>query len=370
VRKTVSRAACYLAPVLLIAACPVPATAQPAAAEKIVGGPYTVNVRPQSATVMWLVQTGEATLGFEPGTRDRSVPLLRAEKAAFVRLDRGRTYYYQAFPGEAGKGSFKTPPSGEARFQFVVYGDTRTRDDVHRQVISAILKDAQPDFVIHTGDLVADANDSSLWPTFFDIERELLRKVAFFTTLGNHERDSANYFDFLNAKPYYSFDWGGAHFAAIDSDIATAGETQEQRDAFWQEQTRWLEDDLRRAQKADFRFVFAHHPPMTAVRIRQGENPHMAALEPLFEKYKLSAGLFGHDHNYQHYLKNGIHYFITGGGGAPLYDVDVPPPGITKLVAKTENFLVVRVEGKMLTVEARTPAGKILDSTQLTASNK
>src|SRR5579883_1786256 len=118
----------------------------------------------------------------------------------------------------------------------------------------------------------------------------------------------------------------GAHFAAIDSDIATAGETQEQRDAFWQEQTRWLEDDLRRAQKADFRFVFAHHPPMTAVRIRQGENPHMAALEPLFEKYKLSAGLFGHDHNYQHYLKNGIHYFITGGGGAPLYDVDVPPP--------------------------------------------
>ena len=38
----------------------------------------------------------------------------------------------------------------------------------------------------------------------------------------------------------------------------------------------------------------------------------MTALMPLFEKYHVTAGLFGHDHNYQHYLKNGIHYVITG----------------------------------------------------------
>jgi hypothetical protein len=343
--------------------------AQPAAAEKIVGGPYTVDLRPQSATVMWLVQTGSASLGTDPGKLDRIAPVLHAEKTTFVRLDRGKTYYYQAFPGAAGKGSFKTPPSGEARFQFVVYGDTRTRHDVHRKVIAAILRDAQPDFVIHTGDLVEDANDPALWPIFFDIERELLRKVAFFPTLGNHERDSPNYFEFLDAKPYYSFDWGNAHFATIDSDFATAGATQEQREAFWQEQTRWLEDDLNRAQKADFRFVFAHHPPMTAVSFRQGDNPQMTALEPLFEKYKLTAGFFGHDHNYQHYLKDGIHYYVAGGGGAPLYDVDKPPAGITKLVAKTENFMIVRVDGPSATIETRTPEGKSLETTSLRASH-
>ncbi len=39
---------------------------------------------------------------------------------------------------------------------------------------------------------------------------------------------------------------------------------------------------------------------MTAVKSRQGDNPHMMGLEQMFQKYKVSAGIFGHDHNYQH----------------------------------------------------------------------
>jgi 3',5'-cyclic AMP phosphodiesterase CpdA len=273
----------------------------------------------------------------------------------------GTTYYYEAFPGEAGKGSFKTAPSGPADFEFVVYGDTRTRHDVHRSVISAVLKYAHPDFILHTGDLVADGPDTSLWPTFFDIERELLRNAPIFTSIGNHEYNARNYFDFMDVKPYYSFDWGSAHFSVIDSDIESVGSTKAERNAFWQEQTRWLEADLMGAQSADFRFLMAHHPPMTAVKRRQGDNPQMTALEPMFEKYKVSAGFFGHDHNYQHYLKNGVHYFITGGGGAPLYDVDLPPARITKKVASTENFVTVKVTGGSAHIEAIKPNGDLLD---------
>jgi acid phosphatase type 7 len=105
---------------------------------------------------------------------------------------------------------------------------------------------------------------------------------------------------------------------------------------------------------------------MTAVKSRQGDNPHMTALEPLFEKYRLSAGFFGHDHNYQHYFKNGVHYFITGGGGAPLYDVLMPPAGITRKVESTENFVVAQIDGKNAQVDAKKPDGQILDTTQLT----
>ncbi|MFI5106178.1 MAG: hypothetical protein ACHP79_14750, partial [Terriglobales bacterium] len=137
------------------------------------------------------------------------------------------------------------------------------------------------------------------------------------------------------------------------------------REAFWSEQVRWLEEDLQKSQSADFRFVSAHHPPVTAVERRQGDNPHITALMPMLEKYKVTAGFFGHDHNYQHYLKNGIHYFITGGGGAPLYDVDKPPEGITRKVASTENFLVVNVNGKSAHVEAFTPDGQVLDAADL-----
>ena len=85
---------------------------------------------------------------------------------------------------------------------------------------------------------------------------------------------------------------------------------------------------------------------------RQGDNPHMTALVPLFEKYHVSAAFFGHDHNYQHYLKNGIHYVISGGGGAPLYDVNKPPAGITQKVISTENFVTVSINGKTAHFEA------------------
>ena len=355
-----------LAAVLLVSiTAGFPFAAQPAAQQKVVGGPYAVNVGPQSATVMWVVQSGQGSQGSAPWKMDRTAPVLRAQKLSFTNLKPGTKYSYEAFPGEAGKGSYKTPPSGEAHYQFVVYGDTRTRHDVHRSVVNAILKYADPDFVVHTGDLVADGQDTSQWPIFFDIERELLRKAAFFPILGNHERNAKNYFDFLDAKPYYSFEWGSAHFTLIDSDIENAGTTQAERDAFWLKETRWLEEDLKGAQGADFRFLVAHNPPITAVRGRQGDNRHMIALEPMFEKYKLSAGFFGHDHNYQHYFKNGVHYITTGGGGAPLYDVDLPPAGITKKVARTENFVIVKIDGKKARIEALKPTGETIDVTEL-----
>jgi acid phosphatase type 7 len=337
---------------LLMAAATI-GTPQTTSNDKVAGGPYVVNVTPHSGTVMWLVESGQ------------SDPVLRPGKMMLTGLAPGKRYDYQAFPGAAGKGWFKTPPIGDAQFQFVVYGDTRTRHSMHRRVIEAILKYADPDFVMHTGDLVANGNDTSLWPIFFEIEGALLRKAAFFPALGNHERNSRNYYGYMDAKAYYSFNWGSAHFTVIDSDLENAAATIAGRDAFWVEQTRWLENDLGTAQHATFRFLFAHHPPMTAVRRRQGDNPQMTALEPLFEKYHLSAGFFGHDHNYQHYLKNGVHYFITGGGGAPLYDVDTPPPGITKKVAKTENFVVVKVDGKTAHAEAFKPDGESLDRADL-----
>jgi hypothetical protein len=210
--------------------------------------------------------------------------------------------------------------------------------------------------------MVADGNDSSLWPEFFSIERELLRQTAFFPALGNHERNSRTFYDiFRNESPYYSFNWGNSHFLVLNSDIANAEESITARDLFWSVQRQWIEDDLKNSQAAHYRFIVAHHPPYTAVTRRQGDNPHMTALIPMLEKYHVSAGFFGHDHNYQHYLKNGIHYVITGGGGAPLYDVDTPPPGITQKVASIENFVTVSVNKDVAHVKAFAIDGNTLD---------
>lgn len=342
------------------------ASLQVHAAEKLVGGPFVVNVGPRSATLVWIVGAGEATLGTEPGKAEKTAPVLRAERVAYTGLQPGTTYYYDVSGLDEGRGSFKTAPRGPADFQFVVYGDTRTRHDMHRRVIAAVLKHGMPDFVLHTGDLVADGADSAQWPVFFDIERKLLRHTAFYPSLGNHERNNRQYYDFFNvATPYYSFDWGPAHFIVLNSDIGNAATSNAARESFWTEQVRWLEEDLAKSQKADFRFVIAHHPPITAVARRQGDSPEIAALVPLFEKEHLTAGFFGHDHNYQHYLKNGVHYVTTGGGGAPLYDVDKPPAGITQKVISTEHFVSVKVTGKSAQLEAFGLDGSVLDRTDL-----
>jgi acid phosphatase type 7 len=333
------------------------------AADKVVGGPFAVNVGGRQGTVVWIVQTGEATISAE-GMAPRAVPTLRAEKAVFTGLKAGVEYTYK-IPGQELSGTFKTAPTGDQPFEFVVYGDNRTRPDAHTKVIKALLANAHPDFVVQTGDMVENGSDASLWPTFFDIERELLRHVAFYPALGNHERHASNYYDFFQATPYYSFNWGAAHFTVFDSDLSNAAPTEVGRQAYWKEQTAWLEEDLKKNQGATFRFVAAHHPPMTAVTSRQGDNPHITALMPMFEKYHVTAALFGHDHNYQHYLKNGVHYIIAGGGGAPLYDVDKPPQDITIKVVKTENFVRVRVNGKIAHADAIGPDGATLDSADL-----
>jgi hypothetical protein len=338
------------------------------AADKLAGGPYVINVGPRTATVAWIVESGQARIGATPDALDRPGPVLRVEKVSYTGLQAGKTYHYDINGTPEGRGRFKTPPAGPSSFSFAVYGDTRTRHPVHQRVIDAILQYAQPDFVLHTGDLVQDGADSAQWPIFFGIERELLRNVAFFPSLGNHERNNHQYYDFFDVKtPYYSFDWGSAHFIVLNSDIGNAAASRAAREAYWAEQVRWLEEDLAKSQKAEFRFVIAHHPPLTAVKRRQGDNQAMTDLMPLFENYKLTAGFFGHDHNYQHHYRNGVHYVVTGGGGAPLYPVDAPIEGTTLKVESIEHFVSVKVGPGKASIEARAVDGRIIESVDFTS---
>ena len=334
-----------------------------AAADKIVGEPYVVNVGPRAATVAWVVESGEVSL-MEAGTSAAPVklPVLRVEKAGYARLSPGKTYTYEAAGGSL-KGTFKTPPAGDAKFQFSVFGDTRTRHDMHQKVIDAMVKH-EMDFIIHTGDLVQDGTDTPQWPIFFQIEKELLKKVAFFPVLGNHERNSPQYYEFFDVKiPYYSFQWGQAWFICLNSDFGNAERTKEARDRYFDEQTRWLEDELQKSQKAALRFVVFHHPPFTAVKSRQtGSEPPVRRWSPLFEKYKVQAVFNGHDHNYQHHIVNSVHYIVTGGGGAPLYAVDGPLEGKTVKVESIENYVIVKVDGKTARSQALALDGRVIDA--------
>src|SRR5581483_7491202 len=307
------------------------------AGDTVIGGPFVVNDSGRTATVVWIVQTDSVSVKAQGAAEVKTSPALHAESVTLTGLKAGTVYEYSVPGKDVLRGSFKTPPAAGAPFEFIVYGDNRTRHDVHRKVAAAVLKYSNPDFVLQTGDMVESGSDPALWPIFFDIERELLRKTAIFPAIGNHERNARDYFEFFQAAPYYSFNWGSAHIAVFNSDYANTAPGEAGRQAFWNEQKAWLEEDLKKNQNAAFRFVAAHHPPMSAVAKRQEFNAHVGELVPIFEQNHVTAALFGHDHNYQHYLKNGIHYVISGGGGAPLYDVSSPPAGIMQKVVSVEN---------------------------------
>jgi hypothetical protein len=342
------------------------------AAQKIVGGPFVTMQVPRTANIVWIVQDQQVTVSPAAGFGATNYPVLHAEKTTLTGLQPNTKYEYSV-AGGALKGSFKTPPApaGADPYRFIVYGDTRTRHDVHRRVMDTLVKSGIPDFVIDNGDQVENGYDAALWPIFFDIEKELLRQTIYFPALGNHERNSSYYYElFLQKSGYYSFDWGNAHFIVLNTDIGNFSTSPKERDAMWAEQVRWLEQDLQEHQSATWRFVNGHHPPITAVSRRQGDNPHMIALMPMFEKYKVQALFFGHDHNYQHYLRNGIHYFVSGGGGAPLYDVDKPPAGITQKVASIENFITVEINGKVAHLKVTAIDGSTLDTAEIDAVPK
>ncbi|SRR5579871_77925 len=340
-------------------------------AQKIIGGPFvTMQVR-GTATITWIVQDSEATVQQSGSTTPAKVyPALHTEKTTLTGLAPNSRYDYTVANG-ALKGSFKTPPAANAPdtpVRFIVYGDTRTRHDVHRRVMEQLVKAGAPDFVIDNGDQVENGYDAALWPIFFDIERELLRQTVYFPALGNHERNSSYYFELLQQRSgYYSFDWGNMHFSILNTDKPAFSTLAKERDALWDEEVRWLEQDLLEHQDATWRFVGGHHPPMSAVARRQEGNPHITALMPLFEKYKVQATFWGHDHNYQHYLQKGIHYFTSGGGGAPLYDVDKPPAGITQKVASVENFIQIEVHGSAIHIKVTAIDGSTLDEVDLKA---
>jgi acid phosphatase type 7 len=336
------------------------------AAERIVG-PWVVDPAARTATIAWLVETSDVKVGSSPDHLTESVPVLHYEKVSLTGLKPGETIYYDAFGSHEGTGHFKTPSPPDTPFHFVVFGDTRTRDALHRRIVAAISKD-DPDFVVHTGDLVQNGYDTAQWPNFFDIEHNLLRQTVFFPVLGNHERDNAQFAEFFDLKnPYYSFNWGSAHFALIDSDVANTAPDAGARERFWSEQTQWLQNDLARSQDAQFRFVVMHHPPFTVNHKNVGHvSTETPTLVPMFEKYHVTAVFAGHDHNYQHHFKDGIHYVITGGGGAPLAPADKPLPDITLKVESIEHFVRVHVTGDRALVEAIALDGRLIDKFELT----
>jgi uncharacterized protein (TIGR03437 family) len=362
------------------------------AAESVVRRyPSLHKVGPDCASVVWSMNTKtNATLMWSGGGTSSSIlpritELTPAQtglpatvyqyEAAVNGLVPGVSYAYDVQTGAADamaplsapRAGFRTP--GPGPFSFLHIADCGSGEPPQLQIASRMATEENIALVLANGDLsYPDGAFGDLESKYYGAYRDLMARMPFFPVAGNHEyfSNSGNPYFAMFCGPeaegapasergrYYSFDWGEAHFIALDSNdpltAAAAGNGG---------MLRWLEEDLRRTRKF-WKIVFFHHPPYAVGK--HHDEPEAALVRahivPILERYGVHLVLSGHEHNYQRTAplmggspdSGGITYVAAGGGGAELY-----PPGEngnTACRACVHHYVRVDVGTGALTVRA------------------
>ncbi len=355
----------------------------------ITRGPYLQLVTKTSIVIVWDTDTvGEAAVrygldGLDQVAESRSTGFHHEVRLEGLSPD--TTYTYALFEdGErlSDDFSFHTAVEGRTPFRFAVYGDTRSDAAAHGRVVQSIAAEGDLAFYLNTGDMVSSGEFASEWDEFLEIEADLMANIPFFAAIGNHDEEDGNadpYFETFvmptnspQAEAYYSFDYGNSHFVVLDGHInvqpwylcALSGLFTD--DCFDTAQLEWLEQDLHEAHARadiDHIFVATHIGPYSSKDGRTG-NAHMRSLLQLFLNTGVTAIISGHDHYYEHGLSSvGIHYIISGGGGAPLYDISSASfdPHQVYFNESVHHHVVFEVMGEFIRVRAQTTEGRVLE---------
>jgi len=196
----------------------------------------------------------------------------------------------------------------------------------------------------------------------------------------------------------FSFDWGPAHFAVVDSNYDYRSDFDDERHPRFgtgvregwvtEAQLSWLNEDLAAARKRGQRhlFVFTHEPAYPSAGHVQdamywnGRFPEVLERRDRFWSilvtHEVTAAFFGDEHAYTRSLvdedvdprwTHPIHQIVTGGAGAPYYALDRDVPWIDAVQAfePDTHLCEVEVDGAQVFLRAINDRGELIDSAQL-----
>lgn len=335
---------------------------------EILIGPYLQHSDLDSMTISWKTAMpttqNEVRWGGSPVLGNSSV-----EKSIFPAsfhsvkikgLQANQMYFYSVVSDETESPlySFWTAFEQTETIRFVMYGDTRGGWDnwQHTLLVSQAIEKEKPAVVFNTGDLVDEGKNATDWIDFFTAS-PYLHNSTFYPVLGNHENNSRLYFSYFSLpfnERWYSYENGPVHFIALDSNL---------RSRFRFAQYFWLLYELQN-NRQPFTIILFHHPPFSSGSEHGNSSWVQRFWVPIFEQYQIDLVINGHDHDYERSIVHGITYIVTGGGGAPLYDVGHSPWTIYS--EKTYHYCLFTVNSTILTFEAKKPDGAVFDSFILT----
>lgn len=338
--------------------------------------PYMQSVSASSAVVAWVseepsvgsVEYGE-TMGF--GRREIDERASRRHAVELSDLRPGTAYYYRVMEGNRlpAIGHFRTAPEGnDSSFTFAVIGDSGNGRK-NQLAVAGLLERLTPDLILHTGDVVYPSGEDRHYDRrFFVPYRRLLEEVPIFPTLGNHDVEKGDGVAYLknfhlprnnpqNTERYYSFDWGNAHFVALDSELY-----HEDGSGSPAEQKAWLERDLAMT-RLPWKIVFFHRPIYSSSNHGSDEKIR-EDLESILVHRRVNMVFNGHDHNYERTVPiGGVTYIVAGGGGKRLYRAG--RNNWTAFSRSTYHVVLVSIDGDHLSLKAIEPDGTVIDSLNL-----
>jgi tartrate-resistant acid phosphatase type 5 len=260
---------------------------------------------------------------------------------------------------------FSVKPKAQS-IRVLAFGDFGSGSDAQKQLASAMVKynKKRPfDFGLTLGDnfypIGASSPTDPQWKSKWeDLYGPL--GIKFYATLGNHDYGqpdspaaeilySTKSSDWVMPSPYYAFTAGPVEFFAIDTMSLSGVELL------------WLDRELQKS-KARWKIVYGHYHIYSATR---GDNKELIEkVLPILVKDHVDVYLNGHDHNLQALRpEGGVHFFVSGGGGAGLYDLN--PYDRSSYKQKVNGFTVIEADSKHFKISFIGSDGKELHSDTL-----
>ncbi len=199
-----------------------------------------------------------------------------------------------------------------------------TQDSLHLAQAVAHINRLKPAFVVVTGDMVNTPRNRRQIDTYKGLISRIDPDIAVYHIPGNHDTGRTN--DLKHVEAYkaefgndrFSFRYGNCAFIGIHSGlIKDSNETLEI------EQYQWLEQELKKARKCTYRFVFTHCPVFVSRIDEEDSYSNLASGDrqrywALFEKYNVNAVIAGHLHNHKEAECQGIDMITCGPVGRAL----------------------------------------------------
>lgn len=185
---------------------------------------------------------------------------------------------------------------------------------------------------------------------------------------GNHDSWSDFGSMFPGGQRYYSKDVNGVQFISLNVEYASLSSGSTQRN--------WLEARLSERDPSALKVVYLHSPwwlPSGAKHPTsefEGKAKTSAGtMDALMQKHGVDLVVSGHEKNYQHSQRGGVHYVVAGGAGPEWdkYPMNYHLPGAVKRLS-TDVGSVLRISGSSMTFESFNRNGGFVESFTISGS--